>query len=129
MHIHIATCIHCPNGRGEYLIIPAHLCNVPIHYTMLKNSTFVQQGCCKVVTKLSQGRNSFKIPKLLYTRLRTGSSKSNIMCTLGSSNLVTTLCNNLWSQDCHNLVTSLEFFYGLFLLVYLSVYSALLAAA
>ena len=117
MHIHIATCIHCPNGRGEYLIIPAHLCNVHIHYTMLKNSTFVQQGCREVVTKL------------LYTRLRTGSSKSNIMCTLGSSNPVTTLCNNLWSQNCHNLVTSLEFFYGLFLLVYLSVYSALLAAA
>ena len=54
------------NGSGEYLIIPAHLRNVPIHYTVLKNSIFVRQGCCKVVTKLSQGRNSFKSKVVIY---------------------------------------------------------------
>ena len=90
----MATCIHCPNVSGEYLMTSAHLHNVPaLHYAfkiqLLCNKVYLQ-GCYEVV---SPGGNSFK--SKVIARLWTG-----------SSNLVTTLCNNLVTRlphPCHKL--------------------------
>ena len=89
----------------------------------------IQFLCDKVAARLLQSCHKIETvlnPKVLYTRLRTGSSKSNIMCTLGSNNLVQQPLVTRLPQPCRKLGI---FLYGLFLLVYLSVYSALLATA
>ena len=52
-----STCIHCPNGSGEYLMIPAHLCNVStlhhaFEFEFLCNN--VAEGCYEVITRWKQ---------------------------------------------------------------------------
>ena len=91
----------------------------------------IQFLCDKVAARLLQSCHKIETvlnPKLLYTRLRTGIVARVILCALL---VVATLCNNLCMvtrlpQPCRKLGI---FLYGLFLLVYLSVYSALFAAA